>query len=145
MQRRMLGLMGLAVMAGCGGADRSDAPTADLHTIRGLVLVDGQPAAGAQVILHPQASTVLGMVTPHGEVADDGSFVVTTYEFGDGAPEGLYKATVSWQPVLNPNRSEPDYGPEKLPIRYQDPMQSGIEFQVKPEANELAPIVIATR
>lgn len=134
----------MVASVGCGSKP-SDAPAMALHRVRGQVTVNGKAAAGAQVVLYPTGLTSLGVVTPRGEVADDGSFVITTYEYGDGAPEGTYRATVSWQPILNPNRSEPEYGPEQLPAKYQHPETSGFEFEVKPDENELPVIAIATR
>ena len=35
-------------------------------------------------------------MTPVGIVLDDGSFKVTAYDPGDGAPQGDYVATIQW-------------------------------------------------
>jgi hypothetical protein len=36
---------------------------------------------------------------PFAKVGADGSFTLTTYEEGDGAPEGQYGITVDWRPA----------------------------------------------
>jgi hypothetical protein len=135
--RRTAGALIVLFSIGCGSPP-ADAPKAELHLYSGIVKVDGKPIKGAQVSLHPVGSSTLGVVTPNGVTDENGLFVLTTYNPADGAPEGKYKATVSWADVINATSSDPEYGPEKLPARYQDKEQSGLEVEVKGEATDSA-------
>lgn len=133
------------VAAGCGSAVMPDAPTVALYPVTGRVLFEGKPAAGARVTLHPIGSAALGVVTPGGEVDSEGQFSVTTYQLSDGAPQGRYRATVSWSDVLNPGSSEAMYGPEKLPQRYQNPATSKLEVEIVPGGGELPVLALSRR
>ena len=115
---------------GCGSPP-ADVPKAELHLFSGIVQVDGKPANGAQVSMHPVENSTLGVVTPNGVTDENGLFALTTYKPADGAPVGKYKVTVSWSDVTNATSSEPETGPEKLPKRYQDLALSGLEVEVK--------------
>ncbi len=122
----------MLISVGCGSKP-TDIPQMPLHPFSGIVQVDGKPVSGAQVVLHPRGQTPLGVVTPNGQTDEAGRFVLTTYKPADGAPEGAYQVTVSWADVENPGSSEPDYGPEKLPRKYQHPDLSGLELEVRPD------------
>lgn len=147
---KLIGLGGVSLLlclatAGCGGPAEADRPVVELQPVRGQLLVDGKPAPGALVTLHPRNQSALGFVSPFGEVAEDGSFTITTYEPGDGAPAGEYTATVSWPVLLNPGRSEPEYGPEQLPPHYLSPDSSGLGVVIVAGTAELPTISLTTR
>jgi hypothetical protein len=74
----------LAVMAtGCG----------QTNTVKGRVLLDGQPVAGATVTFVPDAD---GQGRPaFGTTDSDGYFQLMTYRPGDGALPGAYRIVVS--------------------------------------------------
>ncbi|MBS0266480.1 MAG: hypothetical protein JSS02_31400 [Planctomycetes bacterium] len=141
-----------AFIAGCGSSPEP------LVVVRGMVLVNGQPAAGARVTFHPAeggkpvfepAKTVAaGKITPPElslmpwAIAEaDGSFEVTTFEPYDGIPAGDYLVTVSWAPQIS-GGSEPEEGPDRLPPRFQDPKTSGLSVTVEPGETELPPLKI---
>ncbi len=144
MKRVWIGLVAMAA-AGCGSAAMDDVPKVTLHPVAGTVLFEGKPAVGARITLHPLEKADLGLVTPGAEANADGQFAVTTYEFGDGAPEGRYRATVSWSTVLNPEASEPMYGPEKLPRRYQSPETSPLVVEILPGVSEIPTLALSRR
>ena len=79
------------VAAGCG--DRL--PTVP---VTGTVRVDGKPAAGVQVVLHPidTADPRLAKLRPTGRTEADGSYRIGTYEMADGAPLTEYRITAEW-------------------------------------------------
>lgn len=137
-------LLILIFSVGCGGAPQ-DAPMTALHAFSGVVEVDGKPAGGAHVALHPVDNSGLGVVTPNGVTDENGLFFLTTYSPSDGAPEGKYKVTVSWADVENPGASDPDYGPEKLPSKYQDKGTSPLEVEIKPEMTASEVLELSTR
>lgn len=80
-------------LAGCG-----DDGTRKTYPVGGTVTIDGKPAdAGVMVLLHPQfTETDRYPIHPKGETDAAGAFKITTYNAGDGAPEGAYLATVEF-------------------------------------------------
>ena len=63
----------------------------------GFLFVGGQPAGGAHVVLHPleKGQTARAVAI----TKSDGSFQLTTYRSGDGAPAGDYAVTIYWPDV----------------------------------------------
>ncbi len=84
-QRAILGLALLASVIGisCTSTDSQRLP---VYPVRGEVFYQGKPAEGAQVLLLPANDSDLQVPRPHGQVGQDGAFVLTTYRAGDGAP-----------------------------------------------------------
>src|SRR5262245_30863632 len=95
---RLLVAVGIFSFAGCGpGTPNGNV----LCPVEGRLLVSGIPAANAHVTFHPiegAAGTALSV----GRTGPDGSFRLTTFAAGDGAPAGEYVVTVVW-----PNDSIP--------------------------------------
>jgi len=77
-------------------ACREDAGRKPTFAVTGTVTIDGKPAKDATVVLHPVGVTGPDAVKPHGKVAADGTFKLTTYAGDDGAPAGTYRVTVEW-------------------------------------------------
>jgi hypothetical protein len=134
-QRALWGLSALAV-AGCGSKAQETYPTSGI-----VQWSDGKPAielAGGTVALQVIEGPAI-RVSPHGQIQSDGTFVVHTYESGDGAPVGRYRISV------RPNWSREDEKPRPPPVmdpRFQSYQTSGLEAQIKPApANELQLIV----
>jgi hypothetical protein len=115
----------LFAAAGCGGAP-PDAPKLPLYPVLGTVSLDGKPISGAQVVLHAVDSSKLGDFTPTGVTDENGTFEISSYQPRDGAPEGSWSVTVSWPEILPGGGSDPEYGRERLPLKYQDPDKSGL-------------------
>jgi 5-hydroxyisourate hydrolase-like protein (transthyretin family) len=79
----------------CGQANLPRKPTV---SVSGQVYVDDRPAAGLQVYCRD----VQGMDTEQPTISsaftgDDGSFAFSTYETGDGVPEGEYELGFEWR------------------------------------------------
>ena len=93
--RKFAALLAL-LAAGCGGEGKpATAPAAGKVTFNKTT-----PPVGALVVFHP-ADKSLGRAmggTPLAKVKDDGTFTLTTYESGDGAPPGEYGVTIDWRP-----------------------------------------------
>jgi hypothetical protein len=91
-----------------------------VHPVRGRVVdAAGKPAAGALVIFHPSDDPDHDPNKPRGTTDAEGYFSLTTYEQGDGAPEGDYNVTVEWRPrKKTPFSAEPA---DKLGGRYNNP------------------------
>jgi hypothetical protein len=79
---------------------RAQPPRKPVFPVSGQVLYTGFPAEGAHVYLFPLDSSELDdwpTGFPRGEVSADGSFVLSTYAPGDGAPAGRYLLMVHWK------------------------------------------------
>ena len=64
--------------------------------VRGVVKMNGKPLPGGRVMFSPIAQGEDKNVGPSaiGQIQEDGSFVLTTYEDGDGAIVGSHRPTV---------------------------------------------------
>jgi hypothetical protein len=91
MLRRWAIIVAITFIAGC--ADSRPTP---LYPVAGKVLVNGLPAAGAMVAFHPLNEIHGSGCLPVGTTDDDGTYRLTTYATGDGAPAGEYAVTVIW-------------------------------------------------
>lgn len=120
-----------AALTGC-----SKTKSEGIYPVRGTVLVDGEPAEYANVLFVPK--------DPDGQrasgvVGEDGEFQLTTMREFDGAAPGEYLVTISWAKPKNPDVGEPDFGPELLPKKFQDPAQSELHVEIQASMNELEP------
>lgn len=126
---------GLLVVAGCSG--RGGAP---LYPASGRVLVDGRPAAGVEVRLHPaDRPDDLDATVPFAATDGDGEFHLGTKTRGDGAPAGRYRATLTW-PDGPPG---PSPRQDRLGGRYRD-SNSGAEVTIAAGANAIPPLEART-
>ncbi|HZN32458.1 MAG TPA: hypothetical protein VFB80_01520 [Pirellulaceae bacterium] len=110
--------------------------------MKGSVLVAGKPAARATVIFHPKAPAADALAEkapprPTGEVQADGSFTLSTYTAGDGAPAGEYTVTISWPSGSSPIGGDADSGPDRLGGRYLNPQTSRLSAKVDAAATEV--------
>lgn len=137
-----------AIVVGCGESEN-----VEVFPARGIIRFDGKPMIGGGAI------SLVPVVSQSGKNAGgiinaDGTFVLTTYEDGDGAMAGSFRV------IINQSTSqEPDYGgdsdvPGKAPVKavqtvtsadviptiYSDPVLSPVE--VKIEARELNELTI---
>jgi hypothetical protein len=98
-----------------------------------------QPAVGAIIIFHPVDSSDPDPARPIGNVGQDGTFTLTTYEKGDGAPAGEYIATIEW-----PTQGEgfgKAQGPDRLKGQMNNKATSKLRFKVESQSdNVLEPI-----
>jgi hypothetical protein len=131
--------------APAGPRERTAYPT------EGLVRYQGKPAAGARVTLLPE-KPAKDVYSPWGEAGADGSFKLTTYRTGDGAPAGRYKVGIVWMTPPEPASAgkqtdlqrlvtgEVKEPVDRLQERYSDPLTSGLSVEIKAEApNKLDP------
>ncbi|HET6572494.1 MAG TPA: hypothetical protein VFG68_02750 [Fimbriiglobus sp.] len=113
--------------ASCGDSG----PT--LYPVNGKVLVNGQPAEGAMVVLHPADPKA---PKPSGTAGPDGSFTLFTHPHGDGSPAGDYAVIVTWYPPDSRGVENPK---SLLPARYADPARSGLKATVQTGPTDLQP------
>jgi hypothetical protein len=107
------------VVAGCGKG-RPVAP------VRGTVTLDGKPLPGGRIMFEPIASgpnKIVGKAA-FGQIQSDGSFVLSTYEEGDGAVVGSHHPVIFGNRVEDPRVENPKRptipGPNIGLVRLQD-------------------------
>jgi hypothetical protein len=94
-------------------------------------------------VLSPVNSTDPEAVLPTGGVKDDGSFVLTSYKAGDGAPPGEYVVTIQW---FKFDKEIGGAGPNVLPEIYSSPKTSPIKVTVNAGGpTTLEPITISSK
>ena len=106
--------------AGCGSGKPKTYPVA------GSVTYNGQPLANAVVTFIPSSGRPTAGITNA-----QGEFTLPT-----GALPGANKVTVA-EPAIEMKEGDysvPPETPPRFPVNYTDPNQSGLQFDVKPDA-----------
>jgi BON domain-containing protein len=134
----VLAVLVAALLAGCG---RSGAPRVVTHPAKGAVTYQGQPVVGAFLALHSKSGSHENAPTPTAIVRPDGTFALTTYDAGDGVPEGEYVVTLQWRKATK-SGSEFSPGPNLLPDKYSRPETSDIIVRIAAGQNELPAIAL---
>ena len=127
----------LLLSLGCGASPKA-------RPVSGTLFVDGRPAAGATVFLHPTGSQDGKPILPSGRVEADGSFRVSTFGHQDGAPPGDYAVTVVW-PHVSQQGGETVEGNDRLADRYRDPARPAARFAVREGDNVIPALQLRTR
>jgi len=117
-------------VAGCRGPAP---PHVAVYPVEGRLLVSGVPAADAHITFHPLDGHGVPVI---GRTGRDGSFTLTTFTPGDGAPAGEYSVTVVWPNDSIPRDECADTTThDRLNRAYSDPADRKIVVVVKPEPN----------
>lgn len=132
----LVGISVLVLAAGCGTRG-GRVPT---HPARGQLFFDGKPIPHAIVVLHPVEESKPDVPRPRATVGPDGSFVVETYDAGDGAPAGEYLVTVEWW--LSPASAKVPGSYElpptnRLPARFSKAATSGLRIRIQEGDNAI--------
>ncbi len=124
------------LLPACGPSRKS------VYPVKGRVTdADGKPAVGAIVVFNRVSSDANDkeQVNSSGTTDSSGEYTLTTYEAGDGAPEGEYVVTVTW-----PGEKKtpgPGPAPDRLHDQYSNPKTSQIHRKVeKSGPNEMETI-----
>ncbi len=115
---RLLGTLGTILLVGCGHPG-----TAPTVPARGTLLYNGSPATLARVIFTPKAGR-----PAIGNTDEQGNFVMSTFESGDGAIVGEHIVTVS---DLERNWNQ-DPSKSRFPAAYERADTTPLEIEVKP-------------
>ncbi|HEV7280587.1 MAG TPA: hypothetical protein VGN57_10310 [Pirellulaceae bacterium] len=122
------------------------------HPATGEVRWQGKPVAGVRITLHPTgaATPPAGDLRPSGTSEANGTFSLSTYEIGDGAPVGEWKVTAVWpDPDFKPRTPEEieaasgasgDSKPDKLRGKFATPVDSFWLITIAEGVNSLPPI-----
>jgi hypothetical protein len=145
----LLSLLGLFASAGCSGGTNEGRPA--VYPASGKVVIQGQPASGVLVVLHPVEGSLAAQkgVKPSATTEEDGTFQLSSYEQNDGAPPGEYAATIQWfQPAASPANGRPalpaGFAPpsDRLRGKFKDPRNSPWKITISEGENDLQPIEI---
>jgi hypothetical protein len=139
---RLLAALGLISAIGCGDGGLATYP------VTGTVKVDGKPAGGAMVTFCPTTgSEELMKLRPIGHVGPDGKFEVTTFNKGDGLPEGDYKILIRWPTkVAGVDENDPrSVGPDRLRGRYMNLERTTFTVKVDSSTTELPPFELKSK
>jgi BON domain len=124
--RGVVAVLAVAAISGCGRTDSLHVP---VYPTNGTISFRGQPIPGAIVTLHPSSSTGENVPTPRASVAGNGTFTVSTYDGGDGAPVGEYTVTVVWfKPIVQ--EGELRAGPNVIPRKFARPQTSDLRVKI---------------
>jgi len=132
--RPMLLVATCLLLAGCGAAeDKWTANRKATYPVKGVVLQEGTPVAGATVMFRSGSEKVAAS----GVTDDEGEFELTTYESNDGAVAGQHQVIVQkYDPRSMPenvNLDEVDEVPEPemlTPKQYADFETSDLTVEV---------------
>jgi len=130
--------LALLTLVGLGGCSASKPKTVP---VSGKVMYKKDtPAEGALVVFHPtpeMEARISGK--PFARVGADGTFVLTTYEENDGAPEGEYGVTIDYR--VKDKGGEPKFrlggdeggagGKLAIDVKYTNPQQPVLKATVK--------------
>ncbi|MBA3483577.1 MAG: hypothetical protein H0T51_17355 [Pirellulales bacterium] len=125
----------LVALLGCGEAKPDRVA---VHPAAGTVTFKGQPAHGASLTLHLKTAAE-SVPAPRANVEKDGSFKLSTFNGGDGAPEGEYVVTVRWYKLVKEG-SDLIAGPNVIPPKYTNPQSSNLTVRIAAGENALPPI-----
>lgn len=129
---------------GCSEEQRGG-PREITSPITGVIHVDGKPVGDLRVKAVPEnPQGVNESLSISGFTDPEGKFSLSTYEAGDGAPEGDYKLTFMWG---QRSLMSGGYGaPDKLKKKYLDPKKSEHSVSViKGVPNDLGIIELTTK
>ncbi|MEZ6063595.1 MAG: hypothetical protein R3C19_24865 [Planctomycetaceae bacterium] len=136
----------MLLLAGCSGEE----PPYRKETsgLTGQVFVDGV-AVPATTPLKVECHNVAGFDQEHTTISsaltgEDGKFEISTYETGDGVPEGDYVLTFMWGKMDLFSRSYS--GPDQLKGKYSDEKTSTFKVTVKRgEPSDMGRIDLVTK
>ncbi len=127
--RYWCGLCLCLVLTSCANKKYGDHPP---YPASGQVLVNGQPAKDAMVVLHHVEDWGERSRVPMGLTDEEGRFVLETYDVKDGAPAGDYQVEITW-----PAWRRKTIGPDKLGGKFSDPKTSGLTAHIEKGPNLL--------
>ena len=113
----------LALVFGCGSKS-------ELYSARGKVYVEGKPAVGAIVVLHPSSEMETTVHLPSAQVDAAGSFTLE-------APPGEYQVAVVWYDDVSQTNRVTGAVATKLNPRYGDPKTSSLRAEIGQRDNQL--------
>jgi hypothetical protein len=125
--------------AGCSGSKQTP-----VYPVRGQVLLNGKPLSQAIVTFHHQGSGP-DAPAPSAQTDSEGRYTLTSYQNGDGAPEGEYAVSlVCFRTRELRKGSDEDTARNIVPARYANAATSRLTAKVAAGKNELPPLQVKT-
>jgi hypothetical protein len=126
------------LITGCSQPPRGG-PREKTYPVTGVVVVDGEPTEMVEVVCHPDGESSKIKYDVSTMTDKDGQFSLTTYQSGDGLPEGTYILTFKWM--------EPGFVPkDKFKGAYADPTKSTQKVTVVTgQKNDLGEIELSSK
>jgi hypothetical protein len=119
MSRVLIGAVLAGILSGCGQSETV--------TVTGTVMLNGQPAANAEVIFTPSKGRVAS-----GSTDAAGRFTLSTAKPNDGAVPGDHKVTVvEYYPPGKPPPMTVKGAPSRFPPEYADTSQTPLAAKVE--------------
>ncbi|MCS7237758.1 MAG: carboxypeptidase-like regulatory domain-containing protein [Thermoguttaceae bacterium] len=135
MARVFLGLIVVGAL-GCSRGGQSRPAPVKTYPVRGTVTFQGKPLPDATVLFRSKD----GKWTASGRTDSNGTFTLTTFNPGDGAPAGEYMVAVMAfeAPATSESEEKPGPPPKMLiPKKYATPETSGLTATVGEKENEV--------
>lgn len=130
--RWLCGLLVVLTLTGCGEAKKPG--RVPVFPTAGSVAVKGKPEADVMLLFHPLGDG-LKDVRCYARSAADGSFKVSTYETGDGAPEGEFAVTMTWPTV---SVEDGGFGEDRWKGKFNNPQSTPFKATIKGPQTELS-------
>jgi hypothetical protein len=108
------------------------------YPVTGRLSYKGKPLSDAELAFFPTDPDAPDTVRPKAKSSEDGSFVVWTYQRGDGAPAGRYKVTVVHHSVAV-SKDTLVAKPNDLPGKYARRDTTDLQIEVQKGVNEIPP------
>jgi hypothetical protein len=133
--RRLWCLSLCACAVSCGS--KLDYGSHPPHPVSGQILVNGQPADDANIVLYHVGAWEGRSAVPYAFTDEEGRFKLSTYGTDDGAPNGEYQVEVTWPAYRNGR----NIGPDRLDRKYENHKTNGLKVvTIEENTRELPPI-----
>lgn len=134
-------LLALLLIVGCGG-EQVGVTRVKTVPVSGKVLIDGSPVEHIAIRAKRSDGQMSdAIVGSNAYTGADGTFVISTYERGDGVPPGEYKLTFQWGKY---NLFNGQYSGDKFEGKYSDVETSEFAISVVDEAIDMGTIALTT-
>jgi hypothetical protein len=133
--RRACWVLAACLFGALTGAGCASRPA--VYPVKGRVTFNGRAVSTGTVVFHALDDKLPLL---RGEIRADGSFELTTYRPGDGAPGGKYQVTVhAFTPGKGVEGRDADYQPPRplVPLKYTRLDQTPLAETVGPGENRL--------
>jgi hypothetical protein len=134
----LVALLLVVLLAGCGKKNG----WLDTYQVKGVVQVDGKPAAQVHISMHPKKVSDERPFVCSAQSDEKGEFVMSTFVTGDGVPAGEYDVTFTWPLRKNPISTL--WEGDKLKGRYADKAKAVHQVTIEKKAQELEPFKLTT-
>lgn len=132
-------LGGLLLASSAWGCGNQKASWETVYPAKGVLTYRGKPVPNAEIALFPVDESFPDVVRPRAKTTDKGEFVVWTYQPGDGAPAGDYKATVVRNQVVE-IRNVAVTKPNDLPPKYSKLQSTDLIIKISQNDTQIPPI-----